>query len=189
MTLPPYFMVFDVESVGLHGEAYAFGYVVVGRDGVVACAGGRHVPFDEVRGGEEGMLWAARNARPGLGWSDAVSPAGSATRMRDSFWSAWRAWHAKGAVLAADCPWPVEANFLSACVADRPGRRWWEGPYPLVDVASVMLAAGMDPKAEYERLPDELPRHDPLADARQSARLLTAAVNKIRFEKLNGGHS
>jgi hypothetical protein len=46
------------------------------------------------------------------------------------------------------------------------------GPYPLHDLASILLAHGRDPLAKNERLPEELPEHDPLNDARQSARLL-----------------
>jgi hypothetical protein len=53
------------------------------------------------------------------------------------------------------------------------------GPYPLHEIASFMTAAGMDPMATYARLPDELPKHHPLADARQSARLLWLAVSRI----------
>jgi hypothetical protein len=77
-------------------------------------------------------------------------------------------------------PWPVEAHFLSECVADRPQEREWQGPYPLLDVASVRLAAGLDPLATVDRLPSELPAHDPLADSRQSARLLVEALTLVR---------
>jgi hypothetical protein len=40
------------------------------------------------------------------------------------------------------------------------------------------MAVGMDPLGTNERLPNELPIHDPLADACQSARLLIQALNK-----------
>jgi hypothetical protein len=83
-------------------------------------------------------------------------------------------------MLAADCAWPVEARFLAACVDDQPEQRAWEGPYPLIDIASVRLAAGLDPLATVERLPSEMPAHDPLADARQSARLLIEALKVTR---------
>ena len=42
-----------------------------------------------------------------------------------------------------------------------------------------MVAAGMDPHATYDRLLDE-PQHDPLGDAKQSARLLMTALKKLR---------
>ena len=69
--------------------------------------------------------------------------------------------------MVADCPWPVEAKFLNACVREY----GMAGPYPLIDVGSVVLARGGDPTGPFDRLPNELPKHDPLADARQSARV------------------
>jgi hypothetical protein len=41
-----------------------------------------------------------------------------------------------------------------------------------------ILALGRDPLATNERLPDELPAHNPLCDARQSARLLIEALRE-----------
>jgi hypothetical protein len=80
---------------------------------------------------------------------------------------------------AADCAWPVEARFLARCVNDKPREREWQGPYPLMEIASYLEAAGMDPMKEYDRLPSELPKHNPLCDARQSARMLSMALARI----------
>ena len=44
------------------------------------------------------------------------------------------------------------------------------------DLASVLLALGSDALAVTERLPDELPAHHPMMDARQSARQLAACL-------------
>ena len=146
-----YFFVFDVEPVGLHGDVFSYGYVVV-----------ENAPQMKVvdRGSLRRVI-------------------GSATSLRNTFWVEWVRWRAQGAVMVADCPWPVEARFLQACIDDEPTRQA-EAPYPLIDVASVLLAAGMDPIASYDRLPSELPKHDPVADAMQSARLLLAALNRTR---------
>jgi hypothetical protein len=80
--------------------------------------------------------------------------------------------------MAGECIWPVETNFVSACVAQCESRKW-AGPYPFIDVTSVMAAAGMDAMKSYDRLPEELPAHSPLADARLSARLLQKALSVI----------
>src|SRR5205823_5852392 len=93
-------------------------------------------------------------------------------QVRDSFWNKWQQWKNQGALLVADCGWPVEARFLAACVDDFPISREWEGPYPFHDLASILFAHGKDPTAKYERKRDELPEHDPKADAEQSARIL-----------------
>ena len=82
--------------------------------------------------------------------------------------------------MAADCCWPVEANFLAQCIADNK-QRTGDGPYPLLDVSSFLVATGSDPLKQYPRLPNELPAHNPLADARQSARLLRTCLVQLGY--------
>jgi hypothetical protein len=175
MALPDLFLVLDCESVGLHGETFAWGGVVVDRRGKGFDYHRAWCPPDGAAGSDDGRKWVAEN------WTAPdFPPADDPAQVRALFWDWWLHWRKKGAVLAADCAWPVEARFLAACVDDDPAARQWEGPYPLVDVGSVLLAAGLDPLGKYDRLPDELPEHDPLADARQSARLLCQALSGIR---------
>jgi hypothetical protein len=165
-------MVFDVEAIGLHGEGYAVGYVVI-MDGkeveaeMFACEAGMATGFDTDR------LWVYENV-PALEPNTA-----DPFIVREKFWRRWREWSTKGAVLAAECAWPVEARFLAACVDVQPVGRRFSGPYPLVEISSVMMA-GLDPMRPYERLESEKPVHNPVADARQSARLLLAALEMVR---------
>lgn len=170
--MPDLYMVFDVESIGLHGEGFAVGYVVVTADGEVV--GNRIFAChpDRANGGPEGRAWVAENCPP------IVFNCASPCEVRRFFWNGWLSWKDQGAVLVADCAWPVEARFLAACVDDEPAQREWQGPYPLHELASFMVAAGLDPMATYDRLPDE-PQHDPLGDAKQSARLLVDALKKL----------
>lgn len=163
------FMVFDVESIGLHGEGWAVGWVVVDMHGTKHDYGRHSCDPNLAQGEHEGRLWVANNV-PNL-----TEICDDPQEVRERFWAAWNHWRGKCAVLVADCAWPVEARFLAACVDDAPGEREYQGPYPLHELASFMVAAGMDPMATYERLPDE-PQHDPLGDARQSARLLLQAL-------------
>lgn len=166
-----FFMVFDVESVGLHGVGFAVGWVVVSSRGTEVEKGKAYTPAASQPGTPDSHKWVAENV------GDLGLPVKRTRReVRDAFWQAWMHWKAQGAVLAADCPWPVEARFLIDCVNDAPEEREWQGPYPLIDVASVRLAVGLDPLGTDSRLADELPVHDPLADARQSARLLLEAL-------------
>lgn len=170
MKIPNLFMVFDVESVGLHGEGYAVGWCFVSpaggyiEEGSEAC----HPKF--ASGAHDGHNWAITNALP------IAASHGSPRSVRDAFWKSWVRWKEQGAVLAADCAWPVEARFLLDCIRDDPHTREWSGPYPLIDIGSVLLAKGMDPLKTYDRLPNELPIHNPLNDARQSARMLRTAL-------------
>lgn len=176
MMTPDLFMVFDVESIGLHGEAFAVGYVVTGP-GMQAMAGTTYACSpDTAQGTEEGRIWIAKNCPP------IAANCETPREVRDRFWQDWLMFKERGAVLVADCQWPVEARFLIACIDDAPDERGWSGPYPMHELASFMVAAGMDPHATYERLPDE-PEHDPLGDARQSARLLVQALDRLKLDK------
>jgi hypothetical protein len=169
---PAFFMVIDVESIGLHGEGFAVGWVVIDREGneldsrMLAC-----------------LPTIAKGSKDSHEWVRASIPAlrkthDSAWQMRSAFFAAWLHWKAQGAVLAADVAFPVESRFLAQCIDDNLMQYEWCGPYPLIDIASVRFAAGMNPIDTRERLPSELPQHDPLADARQSARLLLEVIKK-----------
>ncbi len=46
----------------------------------------------------------------------------------------------------------------------------------VIDLASLLFAGGRNPTATLDRRETELPVHDPLADAKQSARILTEIV-------------
>ena len=172
---------FDVESVGLHGEAWAFGYVVVDQDGAEMECGKAACWLDNAVGLIDDRIWvrqhcpdAVESTTPGARPPACTGPA----ELRAAFWSAWTRWGEKGAIMVADCSWPVEARFLAACIDVDPDERRWLGPYPLHDVATARLCANLDPLATVGRLPTEEPAHDPLADARQSARLFLEALHE-----------
>jgi hypothetical protein len=165
------YMVFDVESVGLQGEGFAVGWAVVDAAGHEIGADLLWTDPLSAHGSAEGQAWVALHCGP---FDRPPSP--STMRVRSGFWRAWLYWKERGAVLVADCAWPVEARFLAACVDDVPADREWQGPYPLHEVATARLLAGFDPLATVDRLPSELPAHNPLADARQSARLWLEAL-------------
>jgi len=169
------FFVFDVESVGLFGDAFAVAGGVYLANGAAQSEFRFACDLRQCAGPYEDRKWVEANVP--------VLPVTCASPevMRTAFWSAWDNAQARfpGIVMAAECAWPVEAGFLISCVKDDPFSRKFKGPYPLHEIASFMAAAGMDPMNTFERRPSELPVHDPLADARQSARLLSEALAKI----------
>lgn len=170
---PTLYFSFDVESMGLHGDGFAVGWVV--SDGVSELETGYASCDPELaQGTPEDRHWVARWVLPTL----PASTHGSLREVRDVFWAAWDSWRRKGALCVTDCPWPVETNFLSSCIGDGPEDRKWGGPYPLIDVASVLLTRNRDPLAKQERYPNELPAHNPVNDARQSLRILLDNLRK-----------
>jgi hypothetical protein len=48
----------------------------------------------------------------------------------------------------------------------------FDGPYPLYDISTLLLSRNEDPVGIFSRDETELPKHNPLCDARQSARIL-----------------
>lgn len=165
-------MVFDVESVGLHGEGFAIGFVVVNSlgteldHGLYSCH--REICSEGVPGD---IQWVVKNVPqmlPNLAIPESV---------RSIFWEAWLAWKEKGATLWADCLWPVEARFLLNCVNDNKSDRNWQGPYPFHEIATALLCHGKDPLAKFPRLENEMPEHNPLCDSRQSARILIETLH------------
>jgi len=167
------YFVFDVESVGLHGEAFAVAGGVYLENGAAQWEFKYACPIDECRGTDEDRAWVKANV-PAL-----QECYRGPRQLRDAFWAMWMKAKNEGATMAADCLWPVEAGLVEACVRDEPVTRNWDGPYPFMEIASFLAAAGMDPLGKYERTPSELPVHDPLADARQSARMLSIALSKL----------
>jgi hypothetical protein len=175
MKLDPYMVVLDIESWGLHGGALAAGWVVVNNKGEEAA---------------EGLIWC--NAYPGnaakedtewvhnnIPLLDPRAKCFSPKDMRNRFWNIWRMWKGQGCSLWVDCGWPVEDRFLAKCVDDDLENRKWDGPYPLHEIATLRAIAGFDPLGTFERRDNELPQHNPLHDARQSARLLVEAIQRI----------
>lgn len=169
---PKYLMSFDVESVGLHGEGFAVGWVVVDLGtGLEVASGMEACDPDTADGTGVDRIWIQENI------PDIQPTCPNPLAVRNRFWSEWHVWKSKGAVLAADCPWPVEARFLMECIRDRPDRAM-DGPYPLIGIESLLWSAGMDPLGTYIRRGDE-EKHNPLGDARQSARVMANALKRI----------
>jgi hypothetical protein len=165
-------MVIDCESIGLHGETFAVGWVVVREDGEELSQGILACDPHHAVGDEDGWAWVIQNVPSNV---FALGSCSRPSELRSLFWTQWQFWKEQGATLAADVPWPVEARFLIDCIRDD-SRRTWEGPYPLIDIASYRAARGFDPLGTYDRRGElENPLHHPQADARQSARLLLEA--------------
>lgn len=181
-TKQPIYMVFDVESAGLHGEGFAVAGVIL-ENGEEIDSFCYVAPLHTVDCSEESEKWLGENVLPHLPEANRQGAQG----VRSGFWADWMHWKEQGAQLVTDCGWPVEANFLTACIADDPENRSWNGPYPLFDLPSILLAAGENPTETFPRLSDELPAHNPLSDARQSARVMMSALKRIEARFAGGG--
>ena len=177
MNIPEIFFVFDVEAIGLHGQGFAVAGGVYRKDGLLFKEFAYHCPEGRADGEWNDREWVKVNVTINSASLLCTMP----SEVRECFWREWGDAKERypDVVMAVECGWPVEARFLIGCIQDNVMNRKWRGPYPLHEIASIMMAAGMDPMKQYERLPNELPEHEPLADSRLSARLLFEALHRL----------
>lgn len=182
----------DCETNGLGGQAFAVAAVLTDDNG-------REVDTWEARCPIAGPVdeWVTENVLPAL--DDMPETVDS----YEGLLAGWRVWFAgrhrgRGyeaaaakaarheAVVIGHVVWPVEAKFLRDAHADD----LFTGPFPLLDVAPLLLAAGHDPTSVDTYLdrhglpkPDGSPHH-PLYDARAAVtafRHLMAGFQRARM--------
>jgi len=167
---------FDIESNGLHGAAFAVGAVLLGSDGHVADEFQARCPI-------VGPVdpWVTEHVLPSL--ASLPQTHASAKSMRAAFWPWYRAAAAKADYTLATNPCPVEARFLIACQEDDMKNRYFEHPFPLIDLGTLYVQAGARSPEARDRLVDEVagdepklehhPRWDALIAARIALKLLS----------------
>ena len=149
---------FDIESDGLYGEAFAVGAVVADDNGMIVDRFYGIAEAEKVQ-----SEWVKSNCIPYL----TDFPVYADRRaMREAFWNFYLKYR-KSAYIISDVPVPVEAGFLRQCVMDDPENRTFEAPYPLIDVASVLFAAGLDPDMDRTQF-GCAQAHNPVDDALNS---------------------
>jgi len=174
--MPKHFFSIDVESMGLLGKPFAVGWVVVDEQNDEKEEGYLRCSHNTKGVSLEDMEWMHENVFPHLSEANCED----LKELIDEFWAAWERANKKyeNLTMVCDVPFPVETNFLSTCLQELGlGRN--ASPYPLIDVASVLLASGRDPLGDYDRHGKEFPAHHPTNDARQSARLLVEALRDL----------
>lgn len=165
-------MVFDVESIGLYGDGVAFSAIVVDPKKKwkelqeFSCYAQPHLG--------KGVLQDHRWVEKNVSLPEDALEVETLREVRDNFWHFFQTWKQKGALLLADCLYPVESNFVAACVADEAPSRNWEGPYPFYDLESLRLLVHLP---SLPRLPSHQPEHNPLCDVRHSIRTLRAIID------------
>ncbi len=171
------FMIFDVESIGLHGEAWAVGWVLMDSEGEIT---EEHLVYCDpslARGRPENYQWVLDNChwRGYKDYCDNSEKVDDPGEVCSVFWECWLEAQNNGFHLLADVAWPVEARFLIACIDMYPNLREWKGPFPLLDLSSIVTAQS---NVQLERPSSCMPVHNPLADARFSALELTKYLSR-----------
>lgn len=161
---------FDAETNGLYGEVFAIAAVVVDEQGTI---------LDQfcLKSEEQNVTdeWTRKNCVPYL--AD-IPECENRDKLRELFWAFYMQYK-DCCTIVADVPYPVEAQLLRSCVEKYPEERTFQGPFPLIDVASVLFAHGIDPlvdRLEFAGMKGK--RHHPLDDALASVLCLIKALKK-----------
>ena len=159
---------FDVESNGLHGQAFAVAAVVVNLDGEVV---DQFVGRTKIIGQVD--PWVEQNVLPVI--TDMPITQRTSKDLRNDFWRWFERAQQEADYVLVSNGYPVEYRFLLKCQEDNLEQRYWQHPFPLLDLMSLMLQT--EPHGErrtdiIKKLFDEgrYSRHHPYHDALVSAR-------------------
>lgn len=166
----------DVESNGLHGEAFAVGAILVDCGGKLIDEFSARCP---IKG--ETDEWVVKHVLPSL--ENFPETHKTAKAMRDAFWDWYVAAKEKSDYVLADNGYPVEDRFLIQCQEDNLEERYWGHPFPLIDLSSILLSIGVKPSIERNQFVGEdqiastdIQKHNPRWDAWASALALIKAL-------------
>jgi hypothetical protein len=172
----------DAETNGLSGRAFCVALTLSDHTGEI----GSRVLRCQI-GDVFVNPWVAENVMPAIADVPENCPGGY-PQMLAEIGLAVDAWGGRDTMMIAHIAWPVEARLLLDVYS---GERVWDGPYPLIDVASVLLAKGFNPTTVDGYLRDhgiaapEGSPHHPLYDARAANRcyrhLMGAADHHARL--------
>lgn len=166
----------DVESNGLHGEAFAVGAVLINCTGSVIDEYSARCP---IKG--EVDEWVVKHVLPSL--DDFPETHKTAKEMRSDFWAWYKTAKSQADYVLADNGYPVEDRFLIQCQEDDLDERYWDHPFPLMDLSSMLLQIGVKPSIERNMfVGDEqiaaadIQKHNPRWDAWASALAMIKAL-------------
>lgn len=158
---------FDLETNGLHGEAFAAGAIVIDAAGKI------HDQFTaRVKIGGAVDPWVQQNVLPAI--QDMPVTHQTHKDLREAFWK----WYLKAEAISdyvlVSNGYPVEYRFLLKCQEENLDERYWQHPFPLLDVTSIVIQAGDIPavKGKIQMQLDGFGtylKHHPLHDAKISA--------------------
>ena len=157
---------FDVETNGLHGDAFAVGAVVMNDGGGVQ---------DQFTGRTKivGQVnpWVEKNVLPAIADLPFTYP--SEKDLREGFWKWYITAEAASDYVLVGNGYPVEYRFLMKCQEDNLEARYWQHPFPILDLFSLLIQIG--DRSAKSRLLNEIMRehnlslHNPLDDAKMTA--------------------
>lgn len=161
---------FDLETNGLHGKAFAVGAVIMDADGKV------HDEFTaRARLTEKVDDWVKDNVLPSI--ADMPITYDNYKDLREAFWAWFVPAQEKADYVLVNNGYPVEYRFLLDSQEANLDERYWQHPFPILELSSLMImtehGAGASRRALRKVLDEDFHHkiHHPLEDARMALRL------------------
>ena len=154
----------DAETDGLYGKFISIAMVVADHAGneLEHIYVGLSNPEKHIK-----EKWVLENVLPILGKYEEYDDEHS---LLEAAWSFWRA-NAQNSYVIADVMYPVESRLFAMCVEQDVEERIFQGPFPMLDLASMLYTVGINPLEAREKLAKPLDngmQHNALYDARMA---------------------
>ncbi len=172
------FLAFDVESNGLHGDAFAVAGMVMRADGEVLSEFSARCPIVG-----EVDPWVKKNVLKPI--QNMPEDCTDAKDLRDKFWKWFSSAKETVDYVLVNNGYPVEYRFLIDCQDDHIDDRYWGHPYPVLELASLYLAAGIKPLTPATDLVEDkiagetVNRHHPMWDTKVTLLAAFAALERV----------
>jgi hypothetical protein len=158
---------FDLETNGLHGEAFAIGAVIMGAAGDIS---NQFTGRTNIVGQVD--AWVEKNVLPAV--KDMPVTHVTYKDLREDFWRWFVPAQEEADYVLVSNGYPVEYRFLLKCQEENLQERYWQHPFPILDLFSLLIQAGDEPSTK-NKVPGEVIQsqgflpHNPLDDAKAAA--------------------
>jgi hypothetical protein len=159
---------FDLESNGLHGKVFAVGAVVMGAYGQVLEQFSGRTEIDKPVDS-----WVTQNILPVI--TDMPITHKTPEELREAFWKWYLGAEPKSDYVLVNNGYPVEYRFLLQAQETDLDERYWQHPFPILDLSSLLILAGQDKNTIKQRINSKYAAqlsgssHHPLYDAKIAA--------------------
>lgn len=163
----------DAESDGLYGSLISIAVIVTDYAGneLERCYWG--IARDKLQIQNE---WVKENVEPILG--DYIE-CQNEQELLNRFWNVWERYYEQAYVVADVC-YPVESRMFEKCIQLDIENRAMKGPFPLIDLSSLLLAKNMNPLADRTELVamGNRKHHNALTDVEMSIEIWRKYINE-----------
>ena len=179
------YFIFDCETNGLYGETLSI-CAMVYDESLSVCRktfyGAWKIAEDKISND-----FVRTQVYPYLDSADMFF--NSEQELLQHFWQFWKS-NREDCRCIADVPVPVEANVFRKCVAMDEQSRWNDAPFPLIDLASILMANNIDPLADRNTLAQStLTRHSAKNDVLLTVEILRRYLNMDNITSVYSYHT